>query len=153
MSHLQLCLMGGWDLGLFFFFFFYCFSFHIQNSLKLIAKCSPYSRRKTMNLYLLEKGGGIQRVILKSNNFFFFFFYPGSLLGSEVEDSRKDSEPNRYSRRLWRKKKYGQRELPGLMNCRSCDDGFIILGFLFVCYNLYLQWNLLNSYLCSISIS
>ena len=27
-----------------------------------------------MNLYLLEKGGGIQRVILKSNNFFFFFF-------------------------------------------------------------------------------
>ena len=52
-----------------------------------------------MNLYLLEKGGGIQRVILKSN-IFFFFFYPGSLLGSEVEDSRKDSEPNRYSRRL-----------------------------------------------------
>ena len=25
-----------------------------------------------MNLYLLEKGGGIQRVILNSNHFFFF---------------------------------------------------------------------------------
>lgn len=42
-----------------------------------------------MKLYRLEKGGGIQRIILKSNNLFF----PGSLLGSgkELEDKRKDS--------------------------------------------------------------
>lgn len=28
----------------------------VQNSLKLVAKCSPHSRRKKMNLCLLEKG-------------------------------------------------------------------------------------------------
>ena len=32
-----------------------------------------------MNLYLLEKGGGIQRVILKSNHFFFFLTLAVSL--------------------------------------------------------------------------
>ena len=81
-----------------------------------------------MNLCLLEKGGGIQRVI---SQIIFFFFYPGSLLGSEAEDSRKDSELNRYSRRLLRKKKIWPKGAVGAE--------FIILDFLFVCYNLYLQ--------------
>lgn len=43
-----------------------------------------------------ERGRNLESY--KSNHF--FFFYPGSLLGSEVEDGRKDSELNRYSRRL-----------------------------------------------------
>ena len=77
-------------------FFFYSFYFHVQNSLKLVAKCSPHSRRKKINLCLLGKGGGIQRVMSQV----IFLFYPGSLLGPEVEDGRKDSELNRYSRRL-----------------------------------------------------